>query len=181
MTDNYKKFVSVYENKYKTIKQHTAQKFFLSSDEADNMINEVFLSISKTLLKEGNENKHDFSTDKKILNYIYYCCASFCKTTFKNQAKIVYEEIDTIDEEIENEIEKKIFFDAVFNHLNKSNLLPIEISIFKYYLYFNIGQKKIAEQTGITYFTVNSSIKNCIEYLQTTPEIFTLYKDIFDI
>lgn len=190
LTYNY--FSSVFEKNIKNIKKHGQFKFNLSNDDAEEITNQVYLQIANTFINNPNKN-YDLNNEKKMLNYIYYSFASYCKSRTKTN-RIETEDIEEhqdIDCEYsyKSELEeegKSIFFDKVFEYLNKkvndNEIKEIQLSIFKYYLYNKMTVIQISNQTGIKRNVIDYSIakiSNLLKEDETVKKLSNHYlKDI---
>jgi hypothetical protein len=190
LTYNY--FSTVFEKNIKNIKKHGQFKFNLSNDDAEEITNQVYLQIANTFINNPNKN-YDLNNEKKMLNYIYYSFASYCKSRNKTN-RIETEDIEehqNIDCEYsyKSELEeegKSIFFDKVFEYLNKkvnqNEIKEIQLSIFKYYLYNKMTVIQISNQTGIKRNVIDYSIakiSNLLRDDETVQKLSNHYlKDI---
>lgn len=187
---NYKYFSTVFENNIKLIKKHGQYKFNLSNNDAEEITNQVYLQIANTFLNNKNKN-YDLNTEKKMLNYIYYCFASYCKSRNKSK-KIETEDIDLLynqdwEYSYKSELEeegKTYFFDEIFKYLNKKiidgQLKEIQVSIFKYYLYHNYTVLQITQKTKIKKAIIDYSITKIINMLKSDNNVKKLYSHFIE-
>ena len=181
----YNYFSEVFTNNIKNIKKHGQFKFNLSNDDAEEITNQIYLQIANTFI--NNPNKHyDLNNEKKMLNYIYYSFASFCKSRTKTN-KIETEDIEehqnvdceyTYKNELE-EVGKSLFFDKIFEYLNKKvingDIKEIQLLIFKYYLYNKLTIIQISNQTNIKRTVIEYSISKITNLLKEDETVKKLY------
>lgn len=185
----YEYFIQVYENNYSKIKSHGRFKYILSEEQAEEIMSQVYLSISNTFLNNINKT-YDLDTEKKMLNYIYFSFSSFIKQEYKKQAKVQLVSIDELnidfeDDSTKNELEeigKSLFFDEVFKYLqdkiNNNDIKEIHVSIFKFYLYNKMTVIQISNATGMRRTLIEYSINKISNLLKedvTIKKLFNLY------
>jgi hypothetical protein len=183
LTYNY--FSEVFTKNIKNIKKHGQFKFNLSNEDAEEITNQVYLQIANTFINNPNKN-YDLNNEKKMLNYIYYSFAAYCKSRNKTN-KIETEDIEEnqdIDCEYsyKSELEeegKSLFFDKIFEYLNKKvidgDIKEIQLSIFKYYLYNKLTIIQISNQTGIKRNVIDYSITKISNLLKEDEIVKKLY------
>jgi len=185
----YEYFIEVYEKNYSKIKSHGRFKYILSEEQAEEIMSQVYLSISNTFL--NNINKiYDLDTEKKMLNYIYFSFSSFIKQEYKKQAKVQLISIDELnidfeDDSTKNEIEelgKSLFFDETFKYLQEkidnNEIKEIHVSIFKFYLYNKMTVIQISNATGMRRTLIEYSINkisNLLKEDETIKKLYNLY------
>jgi hypothetical protein len=185
----YEYFIQVYENNYSKIKSHGRFKYILSEEQAEEIMSQVYLSISNTFLNNINKT-YDLDTEKKMLNYFYFSFSSFIKQEYKKQAKVQLVSIDELnidfeDDSTKNELEeigKSLFFDEVFKYLqdkiNNNDIKEIHVSIFKFYLYNKMTVIQISNATGMRRTLIEYSINKISNLLKedvTIKKLFNLY------
>lgn len=188
------KIKEVFQKHYQDIIVHGSYKFTISREQSINILHDVYISIDKTIT--NNKKEHDFSTEKKILNYIYYCYSSRFHELYKKQERkkeldtIFHEKIsadtDEVLEKTEIELQKEKILNYVFEYLNKEvqertheiKISDINIAIFKFYLYNNLSPLKIKEKINMSRWMIDYSIKSCIEIINESKEVTKLYIEL---
>jgi len=182
----YEYFIEVYEKNYSKIKSHGRFKYILSEEQAEEIMSQVYLSISNTFLNNINKT-YDLDTEKKMLNYIYFSFSSFIKQEYKKQAKVQLVSIDELnidfeDDSTKNEIEelgKSYFFDETFNYLQEKidnqEIKEIHVAIFKFYLYNKFTIIQISNATGMRRTLIEYSINKISSLLKEDETIKKLY------
>jgi hypothetical protein len=185
----YEYFIEVYENNYSKIKSHGRFKYILSEEQAEEIMSQVYLSISNTFLN-NKEKEYDLDTEKKMLNYIYFSFSSFIKQEYKKQAKVQLVSIDELnidfeDDSTKNELEeigKSLFFDETFKYLqtkiDNNEIKEIHVAIFKFYLYNKMTVIQISNATGMRRTLIEYSItkiSNLLKEDETIKKLFNLY------
>jgi hypothetical protein len=185
----YEYFIEVYEKQYSKIKSHGRFKYILSEEQAEEIMSQVYLSISNTFLN-NKEKQYDLDTEKKMLNYIYFSFSSFIKQEYKKQGKIQLVSIDELnidfeDDSTKNELEeigKSLFFDEVFIYLqekiNNNEIKEIHVAIFKFYLYNKMTVIQISNATGMRRTLIEYSINKISNLLKEDlkiKQLFNLY------
>lgn len=185
----YEYFIEVYEKQYLKIKSHGRFKYILSEEQAEEIMSQVYLSISNTFLN-NKQKEYDLDTEKKMLNYIYFSFSSFIKQEYKKQAKVQLVSIDELnidfeDDSTKNELEeigKSLFFDETFKYLqtkiDNNEIKEIHVSIFKFYLYNKMTVIQISNATGMRRTLIEYSINkisNLLKEDETIKKLFNLY------
>ena len=182
----YEYFIEVYEKQYSKIKSHGRFKYILSEEQAEEIMSQVYLSISNTFLN-NKEKQYDLDTEKKMLNYIYFSFSSFIKQEYKKQAKVQLVSIDELnidfeDDSTKNELEeigKSLFFDEVFIYLqdkiNNNEIKEIHVAIFKFYLYNKMTVIQISNATSMRRTLIEYSINKISNLLKEDLKIKQLY------
>jgi hypothetical protein len=115
-------FNTVFEQNYKLILKNAHYKYKIDTSDLKDIMHNVYISCSNAILNKGGQ---DFSTDKKILNYIYYSVSSAIKKHFKNYEETIESNdnlfYDTIVDYKDDLIEtgKDLFYDKFFEYLNR--------------------------------------------------------------
>jgi hypothetical protein len=182
----YEYFIEVYENNYSKIKSHGRFKYILSDEQAEEIMSQVYLSISNTFIN-NKEKQYDLDTEKKMLNYIYFSFSSMIKSDYKKQSKVQLVSIDELnidfeDDSTKNEIEelgKSLFFDETFKYLqgkiDNNEIKEIHVSIFKFYLYNKMTVIQISNATGMRRTLIEYSINKISNLLKEDLKIKQLY------
>ncbi|CAB4154431.1 hypothetical protein UFOVP648_5 [uncultured Caudovirales phage] len=179
-------FIEVYEKKYNEIKGHGRFKYILSNEQAEEILANIYLSISNTFINNVNKD-YDLNTEKKMLNYIYFCFSSQVKQDYKKQQKVQMVSLDELDFEIEDdstkteleEVGKSLFFDEVFiflqEKIDKNEIKEIHVAVFKYFLYNNMTVIQISNATGMRRTLIEYSITKISNLLKEHSKIKQLY------
>jgi hypothetical protein len=179
-------FIEVYEKKYNEIKGHGRFKYILSNEQAEEILANIYLSISNTFINNVNKD-YDLNTEKKMLNYIYFCFSSQVKQDYKKQQKVQMVSLDELDFEIEDdstkteleEVGKSLFFDEVFiflqEKIDKNEIKEIHVAVFKYFLYNNMTVIQISNATGMRRTLIEYSITKISTLLKEHSKIKQLY------
>jgi hypothetical protein len=182
----YEYFIQVYEKQYSKIKSHGRFKYILSEEQAEEIMSQVYLSISNTFLN-NKEKQYDLDTEKKMLNYIYFSFSSMIKSDYKKQSKVQLVSIDELnidfeDDSTKNELEeigKSLFFDEVFKYLqakiDNQEIKEIHVSIFKFYLYNKMTVIQISNATSMRRTLIEYSINKISNLLKEDLKIKQLY------
>lgn len=185
----YEYFIDVYEKQYSKIKSHGRFKYILSDEQAEEIMSQVYLSISNTFLN-NKEKQYDLDTEKKMLNYIYFSFSSFIKQQYKKECKVQLVSIDELnidfeDDSTKNELEelgKSYFFDEVFIYLqdkiNNNEIKEIHVAIFKFYLYNKMTVIQISNATSMRRTLIEYSINKISNLLKEDlkiKQLFNLY------
>jgi hypothetical protein len=182
----YEYFIEVYENNYSKIKSHGRFKYILSDEQAEEIMSQVYLSISNTFLN-NKEKQYDLDTEKKMLNYIYFSFSSFIKQEYKKQSKVQLVSIDDLNIDFEDdssknmiqELGKSYFFDETFKYLqgkiDNQEIKEIHVSIFKFYLYNKMTVIQISNATGMRRTLIEYSINKISNLLKEDLKIKQLF------
>lgn len=182
----YEYFIDVYEKQYSKIKSHGRFKYILSDEQAEEIMSQVYLSISNTFLN-NKEKQYDLDTEKKMLNYIYFSFSSFIKQQYKKESKVQLVSIDDLnidfeDDSTKNELEelgKSYFFDEVFIYLqdkiNNNEIKEIHVAIFKFYLYNKMTVIQISNATSMRRTLIEYSINKISNLLKEDLKIKQLF------
>lgn len=164
-----------------TIKNNGKYKYKLTSDESEEIMQNIYISISNTFHR--NPDKYNMN-EKEMLKYIYYSYSSHIKSCYRNN-KIEFEEYvnqdmedDTKDAAIETG--KDLFFQHVFEYLyslsDKKYIRKMNIEIYKYYLYNNLTVIQISNRLNIKRFVVDYSIRR-INWILRESSVIQKLKD----
>jgi hypothetical protein len=182
----YEYFIEVYENNYSKIKSHGRFKYILSDEQAEEIMSQVYLSISNTFIN-NKEKQYDLDTEKKMLNYIYFSFSSMIKSDYKKQSKVQLVSIDDLNIDFEDdssknmiqELGKSYFFDETFKYLqgkiDNQEIKEIHVSIFKFYLYNKMTVIQISNATGMRRTLIEYSINKISNLLKEDLKIKQLF------
>jgi hypothetical protein len=182
----YEYFIEVYEKNYSKIKSHGRFKYILSEEQAEEIMSQVYLSISNAFIN-NKEKQYDLDTEKKILNYIYFSFSSMIKSDYKKQSKVQLVSIDDLNIDFEDdssknmiqELGKSYFFDETFKYLqgkiDNQEIKEIHVSIFKFYLYNKMTVIQISNATGMRRTLIEYSINKISNLLKEDLKIKQLF------
>lgn len=154
---------TTYQKKYNTFVERIKNKYNFDKQEAEDLVQEVFLENFKDCKYKGK-------ADATIETYLFSCIKNRAYDKYQANKKYIYSHIDEIQDYYSEDKEATEEYNNTIKTLHRElgKLNPRQAEAIKLYYFQNTSQKKIAQKLGCSTGTVEQLIHRAKTNIQNS-------------